>query len=153
MYSDLKDSQMLILPSGRQMQRYKNFIPQQAGLNKDVLSRMYHAAAADNLPPNGWAGGLIHDETKVQGDVVLSFRNGTPKLVGWVDTGEEGKNLRIIKEGSVTQKLANEAFQVVFLGYTGFRFPVYHCPTSGVSASELMSIIHQIIKSLSDWGF
>lgn len=153
MYDDLKDSKALVLPSTRHLRRFKNYIKQEPGINREVFSWMYHAAIHAHLPSHGWAGGLLHDETKVQSDVVLSSRNNTPTLVGWVDTGAEGRDMRVLKEGGVKQKLANEAFQVVFLGYTGFRFPVYHCPTAGISASELSIIIHSIIKELADWGF
>lgn len=51
------------------------------------------------------------------------------------------------------QTLATEAFQVIFVGYTGFRFPVFHCPTGGIKASELMIITNSIIKHLHDWEF
>jgi hypothetical protein len=52
--------------------------------------------------------------------------------IGWVDTGNEGDNLRILKEQNVTKKLATDVLQITFLGYTGFRFPVAHYPTDGV---------------------
>lgn len=152
-YDELKDSNMLILPSGRQLQRYKNFIPQGAGLNRKALEWMYHAALESKVPAHGWAGGLIHDETKIQSDLVLSMRDGILKLIGWIDTGEEGDDLRTLKNGCLSHKLATEAFQVIFLGYTGFRFPIYHCPTAGISASELCIIIHQCIAELHDYGF
>lgn len=153
MYSDLKDSNMLILPSGRHLCRFKNYIPQESGLQREILSWMYHAAKDAQLPPHGWAGGLIHDETKVQSDLVLTMKGGNPTLVGWVDTGSEGQNMRTLKAGKVKQKLATEAFQLVWLGYTGFRFPILHCPTAGISASELSIFIHNAIKDLADWGF
>lgn len=101
LYKELKDSGTLILPSGRQLQRYKNYIPQKAGLNVEVFKWMHLAAVEAKVPDHGRAGGLIHDEMKIQDDLVLSMRNGTPKLVGWIDTGEEAQNLRILKEGKV----------------------------------------------------
>ena len=36
-YADLKDSNMMILPSGRQLQRYKNAVPQSSGLSTAML--------------------------------------------------------------------------------------------------------------------
>lgn len=49
--------------------------------------------------------------------------------------------------------LATEVFQVSFLGFTGFRFPVAHYPTEGITASEIYSIIYDIISELQTWGF
>lgn len=49
------------------------------------------------------AGGLlIHDETKLQGDLIMKMKNGIPKLVGWADCGEDATNMRI-KEGDDTK--------------------------------------------------
>ena len=72
-YQTLQDSNMLILPSGRQLRRYKNIIPQHSGLNQEVLYWMYQAAQEANLPNHGRAGGLHHDETRVQEDIFLDM--------------------------------------------------------------------------------
>ncbi|KAL3873574.1 hypothetical protein ACJMK2_036671 [Sinanodonta woodiana] len=60
---------------------------------------MYQAANDANVPEEGWAGGLIHDETKIQQDLVLDMRGGKLHLVGWVDTGVEGNDLRTVELG------------------------------------------------------
>ena len=152
-YDDLKDSKVLILPCGRQLRRYKNIIPQESGLSRDVLQWMHMAAVDAKLPNHGWSGGLIHDETKIQSDLVVDQTGGIPKLVGWVDTGVEGRDLRILKDGHVKRKLATEVFQVIFLGYSGFRFPLLHYPTTGINASDMSIIIHDTIAQLHDYGF
>jgi hypothetical protein len=36
---------------------------------------------------------------------VIKVKGGTNELIGWVDTGDEGDNLRILKEQNVTKKL------------------------------------------------
>ncbi|KAJ8017433.1 hypothetical protein HOLleu_45163 [Holothuria leucospilota] len=152
-YEDLRDSEFLILPSGRQLRKYKNIVPQESGINKDVFRWMYEAGNQDKIPANGRRGLLIHDETKLQDDLVMKMENGIPKLVGWVDCGPEATNMRILKEGDVTQKVASDVLQIYFLGYTGFRWPICHFPTTGVTASELYITIWKIISELQDWGF
>jgi hypothetical protein len=152
-YADLTDSKMLLLPSGRQLRRYKNCVPQESGINDQVLQWMRAAATEAKVPDHGWAGGLHHDEMKLQQDLVLSMVGGKPSLVGWIDVGEEAANLRMLKEGCVKQTLASEVIQVTFMGYTGFRFPLCHYPTGGVKSSELHIIIWDAIAKLSDWGF
>lgn len=65
---------------------------------------------------------LVHDETKIQEDLVINTKGCENQLVGWVDTGDEGESLKILKEKTVNKTLATEVLQVSFLGYTGFRY-------------------------------
>lgn len=152
-YEDLKESNMLILPSGRQLRRYKNCVPQNPGICDDILEWMLHTANDNKIPDHGRAGGIHHDETKLQEDLVLCMSGGKPTLVGWVEGSEEATNLRIVRAGKVQQTLASEVIQFSFLGYTGFRFPICHFPTKGIKASELYIIIWEAVAKLADWGF
>ncbi len=152
-YQDLKDSTMFVLPSGRQLCRYKNAIKQKPGLIDEMLHWMMNVAQQLKLPPAGYAGGLIHDETKIQQDLVTVRNGNTMKLVGFVDTGSEAADLRRLKNKDDKQELAHDALQLIFHGYTGFRFPFAHFPTSGVKASELYIIVWEAISALQQWGF
>ena len=115
---------------------------------------MSNSAKQVNLPPPpGFYCGLLHDEAKTQQDLVLNVRGERHELIGWIDTGEESESLRIVKENSVTKKLATDVLQLTFLGYTGFRFPIANFPTDGVKASELYIIVWDIISKLQTWGF
>lgn len=152
-YATLKESNMLILPSGRQLRRYKNKVPQDGGIHQEIFEWMHKAAKDAQIPSNGWCGGLIHDETKIQQNLVMQMKGGTPELIGWVDTGEEGNSLRTIRFGKIEQTIATQVIQVTFLGYTGFRFPLCHYPTCGVKSSELHVILWKLVACLNDWGF
>ena len=149
----MKDSSILLLPSGRQLQRYKNNVPQSPGLSRDMLHWMYQSAQKVKLTDAGRHGGLIHDEIKIQEDLVLKKDGSDVKLSGWVDTGEEAFNLSLLKSNGQTRKLATHVLQISFLGYTGFRFPLVHYPTDGIKASELHVIIWDIISELMCWNF
>lgn len=50
-YADLKDSKMLILPTDRLLQTYKNYIPQNSGINEEVFKWMYLAAKEAKVSP------------------------------------------------------------------------------------------------------
>lgn len=152
-YQQLREINFLILPSGRQLRKYKNEVPQKSGINDEILHWMYSAAKEQNLEENGYSGGLVHDETKIQEGLVLSMKGGYPNLIGWVDTGEENMHATVLKKNALQASLATHVLQIVFIGYTGFRFPVCHYPTKGVSASELHTILWSVIKMLYDWGF
>jgi hypothetical protein len=73
LYADLTDSKTLLLLSGRQLRRYKNCVPQESEINGQVLQRMRAAATEAKVPDHGWAGGLHHDEMKLQQDLILSM--------------------------------------------------------------------------------
>ncbi|KAK3085261.1 hypothetical protein FSP39_000805 [Pinctada imbricata] len=152
-YATLQDSGMLILPSGRQLRRYKNCVPQETGIHDKILTWMREAALDAKVPPHGFCGGLHHDETKVQRDLILNMNDGKPVLIGWIDMGEESFNLKVLKDNEVKPELANEVLQVSFVGFTGFRFPICHFPTAGVKASDLHIIIWNCISKLWDYGF
>lgn len=83
----------------------------------------------------------------------MEMKGGTPIIIGWIDLGEEAQNLRVMKDQAVIQRLASEVKQLTFVGFTGFRFPIFHFPTRGIKASELSIILWNVIEKLSDWGF
>ena len=58
-----------------------------------------------------------------------------------------------IIEGKEKKKLANYVLQFVFLGYTGFRFPVAHFGTNSADASELNTNFWKGVKYLHEYGF
>lgn len=49
-YQTLLESNVLILPSGRQLRRYKNYIPQDPGISDTTLRWMYESAKGLQLP-------------------------------------------------------------------------------------------------------
>jgi hypothetical protein len=114
---------------------------------------MRNTADKIKLQDSGFYGGILHDETKIQQDLVIKKKGDVSEIIGWVDTGEDCQNLRIIKDNKVEQKLATEVLQVTFLAHTGFRFPLVHYPTDGIKASELYIIIWDVISHLQSWGF
>lgn len=97
-YQQLRESNFLILPSGRQLRKYKNEVPQKSGINDEILHWMYSAAKEQNLEEKGYSGGLVHDETKIQEGLVLSMKGGYPNQIGWVDTGEENMHATVLKK-------------------------------------------------------
>lgn len=65
-YHEMATSGMLRLPSGRLLQYYKNSVPQNSGLNDEVLQWMEQEARKLNLSEFGKCGGVILDEMPIQ---------------------------------------------------------------------------------------
>jgi hypothetical protein len=152
-YQTLLESNMLILPSERKLRRYKNCIPQEPGFSDQIFKWIYSSAKEIKLSPNGWVGGIHHDETRVQQDLIVDMQDGILSLIGWIDLGEEVQNLRILCDKWLPPHLGTEVIQMSFMGFTSFRFTICHFPTAGIKASELSIIIWKAIEKLSDWGF
>ena len=89
-HKDLQTSGMLVLPSGRLLQLYKNSIKQSPGMNKEVFELMRNEAIKWKISLGGMA---------IQEDLQLKQENGLMKLVGLVDMGEEDACMRTLHKG------------------------------------------------------
>ena len=125
-YRDLKDSNLVILPSGRTLRRYKNSIRQKSGLIENMFTWMSDTARKAMLPNCGYYGFLILDEMKVQEDIVIQRIGSQIKVVGFVETTETLHLFDKHRRGTAQREMANNVLQFVFLGSTGFRFPIDH---------------------------
>ena len=127
---------------------------QNPGINDDVLHWMW-LSAINTVPPitiEGRYGGIILDECNIQEDVAMNVRSDGIKLNGFVNLGIESAiidKLLGIKEPVV----ANHVLQIVFLGHTGFRFPIAHYPTSQARAVDLYTCIWDAVDKLLAWDF
>ena len=99
-YKELQGSGMLVLPSGRLLQIYKNCIRQNPGMNHEVFDLMRKEALKWKIPASGYRGGIMLDEMSIQEDLQLKEENGLMKLVGLVDLGEEDSSMRTIRKGT-----------------------------------------------------
>ena len=105
-YKEIQSSGMILLPSGCQLQKYKNSITQNAGLNKEVFQLMKEEAKKRNIPDLGYRGGIMFDEMAIQDDIQMKLCDGQMKLVGMVDLGDEDAYLRKLQSGKL---FANKA--------------------------------------------
>lgn len=72
-YEDLYRSGFVVLPSQRLIQRYKNKVQHEAGINKDILNWMKNGAIMNDLSKDGYEGGLMIDEMSIQEDLTYNF--------------------------------------------------------------------------------
>lgn len=152
-YAMLKDSQMLKLPSGRQLTIYKNKIKQKPGVIIEMFRWMGQTALNMNIEKHGYAGGLIHDEMKIQNDLVMTVKNGMPELVGFIDTSPETNIIYNKCEKEVGKRMATQVLQFMFVGSTGFRFPIAHYPTNTAKPLDYHIIIPELIYYHKLFGF
>ncbi|KAK3108741.1 hypothetical protein FSP39_014554 [Pinctada imbricata] len=152
-YRDLRSSGLMILPSEKILQIYKNSVHQEAGFQKEMLKWMAEEAKVKNLSPEGYVGGLIIDEMSLQPDLQFSSKDGVIELIGFTEVVPESIVMNEIKTKKKERNLATHALQLVFLGLSGFRFPVAHFPTCTASANELYLLVWKSVHMLSLYGF
>lgn len=58
-----------------------------------------------------------------------------------------------LRTGNSDLNLATHVLQFVFLGFSGFRFPVSHFPTIQATASDLYILTWELINMLQVFGF
>lgn len=80
-YSDFKGSGVLVLPSQRLLQYYKNSVKQSPGINEEHLTWMEEEAKKNGIEGFGRPGGLLLDEMQIQDDLQVRINDTTPKLL------------------------------------------------------------------------
>ena len=99
-YNELQTSGMLVLPSGRLLQMYKNSVKKNPGMNTEVFEMMCNEANRRKLSEIGCRGGIVFDEMAIQEDLQLKEDNGLMQLVGLANMGEQDDYMRTIKKGN-----------------------------------------------------
>lgn len=136
------------MPSEKLLQRYKNHVNQEAGINSDILHWMANEAKLKNLPPEGFEGGLIIDEMSIQPDLQFKKTNGEIELIGFTEVLPESLVFDEIKTNRRERILATHVLQLVFLGTTGFRFPFAHFPSTTANGHALYLLLWKSVNFL-----
>lgn len=114
---------------------------------------MSNEAQAKNITPEGYQGGLIIDEMSIQQDLQFSKTKDNIHLIGFTECTPESVIFEQLKSNKTDRILATHVLQLVFLGFTGYRFPFSHFPSNTASVHELYLIIWKAISMLSTFGF
>ncbi|WAR31638.1 LOW QUALITY PROTEIN: hypothetical protein MAR_034180 [Mya arenaria] len=84
---------------------------------------MKEEAERQTIPEN-WS--LIFDEMFIHSDndIQISKEGDVIELVGFTVNGVEGDHCHTIRTGTSDKQLGTHILQLLFLGITGFRFPI-----------------------------
>ena len=115
-YEQLRNSKVLILPSGSTLQLYKNCIDQQAGFHPDILLWIKEEAKKHYLSEGSFSGDICIDEMSIPEDLCIVKTNGEVRLVGFVDMGPESEYFNTLCTGKKERVLATHVLQFCTLG-------------------------------------
>jgi hypothetical protein len=148
---------ILKLPSGRTLRRYKNAQVVESGWFDKDIKRMVAAMAAKGCKPAAMYGGLMFDEMKIKDGLVWSQATG--ELVGWSDIGERATDedlSEFLDEKEVVNSkgaVATHMLQFMWTSVTeDFTYCLAYFLTDGVPAHDLYGMIMDGITRLGRQG-
>lgn len=109
-YEDIKTSGMLLLPSKRLLQYYKNSITQTPSFNKDNILWMKKEAEKHKISDFGKHGGVLIDVMTIQDDLVIAKDGENRSLVGTVDMDPTNDNFEVICSNEVKHILQRTSY-------------------------------------------
>ena len=146
MYTELRESGFLKLPSGRTLSDYKNFCSSKSGWQTSVLDAMRNNFVDKKIPEAGKFGGLFFDEVKIKEG--LLFDPSSWELIGFTDLDIDDKS------STVQESLATHVLQFFYKSlFAGFQFPCSYFLTRGISAQNLNRLFWKGVGLLHGYDF
>lgn len=87
-----------------------------------MLQWMANEAKINNIPPEGFLGGIIIDEMSIQPDLQFRKQSDDNELIGFTECTPESIVFDEMKSNKRERTLATHILQLVFFGFTGFSF-------------------------------
>ena len=138
----------LYLPSESLLQKYKNSLDKDPGINHDMLTWMLKECERHG---GNKQGGIIFDEMTIQSGLQLQPNGEGLDFFGLVD--EDSASMSRLLKHKDELSLAKSILQFVYVGMDGFRFPFCYYLTDSMICSQLLTIIWGIINVLKTYGF
>lgn len=152
-YQDVSQSGMLLLPSKRLLQYYKNSVSQHPGINVTNFEWMKKESDRKGISDFGKKGGLLLDEMSIQEDLQIVRKGDAWHIVGAVDMGEVNNNIDILINKEKKVKMATHCLQFVFHGFTGFRWPVAYYGSETATGYQINVAFWEVLEKLHEYGF
>ena len=118
-----------------------------------MLQWMANEAKIKNIPPEEFLGGIIIDEMSIQPDLQFRKQSGDIELIGCTECTPESIVFDEMKSNKRERTLATHVLQLVFLGFTGVRFPYAHLSSHNASGHGHYLLVWKSVNMLSSFGF
>ena len=141
-YEELRNSNILILPSQRTLRDYKNFIRPKMGFQDRVVEELQKLTNS-YFDVQRYVV-LLFDEMKINSNLV--FDKVTGELIGYVDLGDPEVNYATLDK---IDEIATHALEFFIRGLcTELKFSLAHFATDGVTADQLMPLFWEAVAVL-----
>ncbi len=146
-YKELRDSSVLVLPSQRTLQDYRNFFKPKPGFNSENIERLKDLCS-DHTGIQRYVV-LSLDEIKIQSTLVFDKRSN--ELIGFVDLADEHVN-----EAS-GDELATHALVFLIRGVAiDLKYTLGYFLTKDVTSYQIMSLFWKavcVLEVACNFGF
>ena len=142
-YDELRDANILHLPSRRTLRDYKNSIRPTVGFNIAILEELKKAASK----LEGYQRNVVisFDEIKIKENLVFDKHSG--ELIGYVDLGDPELNYTTFKD---VNALASHCLVYYVTGIASdLKFSLAYFATKGVTACQIMPTFWKVFHYLS----
>ena len=134
-YEELRNFNVLVLPSSRTLRDYKNFTQSKTGFAKEILNDL--TGLSSNFIGNQRYIAIVIDEMKIKINLVFDKHSG--ELSGFVDLGDPDKNFTSMD--SKMKTLASHALVLHHRGIcTDLKYSLAYFTTRGVTSTQLFPI-------------
>ena len=141
-YEELRNSNILRLPSMRTLTDYKNFIRPKSGFRKQVIEDLI-SQSKDYFDVQRYIV-LMFDEMKIRSNLV--FDKHSEELIGYVDLGDPDVNFNCFEK---QDDLATHTLVFYLRGLsTNLKFSLGHFATNGITAAQLIPIFWEAVSLL-----
>ena len=141
-YDELRNSNILRLPSARTLIDYKNLIKPGTGFRREILDNLTEITK-DYFDVERYIV-ILFDEMKIRSNLV--FNKHTEELVGFLDLGDPKINYNVSDDDS---KLASYVLCFFLRGIsTNLKFSLAHFATSGVKANQMFPLFWEAVSLL-----
>lgn len=141
-YEELRNSNILKLPSSRTLRDYKNFIRPDAGFRKQVLEDLIERTK-DFFDTERYIV-IVFDEMKIKSNLV--FDKNSEQLIGFVDLGDPELNFNCYDD---QKELATHTLVFYIRGLcTDLKYSLAHFATDGITGVELIPIFWDAVSYL-----
>jgi len=141
-YEELRNSNVLVLPSQRRLRDYRNAIRPERGFQEEVINELKDQA--DSYFDVQRYVVLLFDEMKIMSNLVLDKVTG--ELIGFTDLGDPDLNYGVLEKAD---EIASHALAFLVRGVcTELKFCLAHFATNGVTAAQLMPLFWQAVSIL-----
>ncbi|KAK3754384.1 hypothetical protein QZH41_002038 [Actinostola sp. cb2023] len=138
-YEELRNSNILVLPSQRRLRDYRNCIRPQRGFQEEVIDELNNMTAS-YFDVQRYVV-LLFDEMKIMSNLV--FDKVTGELIGYTDLGDPEINFATLEKAD---GIATHALAFLVRGVcTQLKFCLAHFATEGVTAAQLMPIFWEAV--------
>ena len=141
-YDELRNSNVLILPSRRTLRNYKNAIRPHAGFNYEIINELLKTATA----LKGYQRYIVlsFDELKIHENLVYDKHSG--ELIGYVDLGDPELNYSTFQN---TDDLATHVLVYYIRELaTDLKFSLAYFATKGITSYQIMPTFWEAVAIL-----